>query len=248
MKRATTDGGSARAGIVAGVDGTVVADKPGWASGSVDPASNDVGIVYLKDTPYVVSILTDKPNQWDGVAKIAKGVHALMSGAGAASDGSCSDSTGAGLAATVKSYAWPTYHAAPYITKKPEYANAVTRALQEHRYVGGGVYPGIDCGGFVTTLMIDSGFEPKYNSSGKGGNTISQQAWLIANWQKIDHPTTGNLQPGDVAISSSHTFLYVGDIDGFDSKVASASFELWRTPMAGHESPADPSFNWYRKK
>lgn len=254
MKRATTDGGSARAGIAAGVDGTPVADKPGWASGSVDPASNDIGIVYLKDKPYVVSILTDKPNQWDGVAKITKGIHKVMGGAPVSAAGDCSDSatTNSGLESTVKSYVWPSYHSPPYFTMKPAYKTAVKRAQSEGRYVGGGSNPGIDCGGFITTLMIDSGFEPKYNSSGKGGYTIVQEAWLRNNWDRIDNPTTGNLQPGDVAINDDHTFVYIGDVEGFGSKVASASYstsgQSWRTPMAGKESPADSSFNWYRKK
>jgi N-acetylmuramoyl-L-alanine amidase len=160
------------------------------------------------------------------------------------------------LAKTILAYAWPDYHAAPYTNKKPEYDAAVKKAQSEGRYVGGGQYPGIDCGGFVTTLMIDSGFEPKYNSSGKGGNVVSQHDWATKNWQKVGDGSSidvSKLQPGDVAYSSDlgHTFVYAGTIPGFHSKIASASYsttgQSWRTPMAGHESPTG-GVTWYRKK
>jgi N-acetylmuramoyl-L-alanine amidase len=159
--------------------------------------------------------------------------------------------TGGNLAQTIFAYAWPDYHAADYTTKKPEYEAAVKKALSQGRYVGGGQYPGVDCGGFVTTLMVDSGFEPKYNSSGKGGNTTAQKAWLDANWELLpSNYDTGKLQPGDVAMSSGHTFVYAGDIPNFHSptKVASASYSIWRAPMAGHEGLSMSGFRWYRKK
>lgn len=156
------------------------------------------------------------------------------------------------LQKTILAYAWPDYHPADYTTKKPEYAAAVETARKQGRYVGGGQYPGVDCGGFVTTLMVDSGFEPKYNSSGKGGNVVSQHAWAVQNWQKVGDGSSidvAKLQPGDVAYSSSlgHTFVYAGTIPGFHSKIASASYEIWRAPMAGKESPTG-DVTWYRKK
>jgi len=275
MKRATTDGVSARDGIVAGVPKSVeVADKPGWAGAGEDPASNDVGIVYLSGNPYVISILTNKPNQWDGVAKISKAVYTAINGSDSASpssesgdltiDNGCgSNSQGNGdLVGTIKDYAWPDYHSPPYLQRKPAYADAVTAAQKNGTYTGGTVngVPGIDCGGFVTIAMIDSGYEPNYNSSGKGGatgnpsNPGTQWGWLEKNWQKIDPASTHDLKPGDVAINSSHTYIYVGGEvkkDGFNSDTASASYSTngnGRAPMAGHELAADPAFTWYRKK
>jgi hypothetical protein len=158
------------------------------------------------------------------------------------------------LIATIKNYAWPDYHNAPYLTMRPAYRDAVHKAQSQGRYVGGISYPGIDCGGFVTTAMIDSGYEPGYNSSGKGGFTGSspsdpgtQWNWLTTHWQKINPHGTQDMQPGDVAINSDHTYIYVGKVPGFNSVVASASLDS-RAPMAGHETPADPAFSWYRKK
>lgn len=160
--------------------------------------------------------------------------------------------------ALVLGYAWPDYHPAPWHDRMPAYAEAVTQSISEGRYVGGSVagVPGIDCGGFVTVLVQNSGLEPNYNDS--RGATDTQEAWVKShNWQlmnsspgtKVD---TSILQPGDVAFSDGHTFIYVGEIPGFNSVIASASYSTHgagRAPMAGRE---DLTFGngaivrWYR--
>lgn len=184
------------------------------------------------------------------------------------STGGCPTNTDASpLIKKVLEYAYPTY--IPQTTVPLEaYAKAVDIAQGEQRYVGGGIHEGIDCGGFVTTLIYDSGFDKNYNSGAKGGNTGPQKAWLDANWTNLGDASaidTGTLKAGDVAISTSHTFIYVGtnigkgwegkDFGGGDpafSGVASASYggtgAPWRAPMAGHESLASAGFTWYRKK
>lgn len=172
---------------------------------------------------------------------------------GSAASGSCAAGTG-NLNATVLAYAWPTYKGSPYMQRMPEYINAVNSAINKGIYVGG--YAGVDCGGFVTLLMINSGFEPKYNyagksSSGAGNVEGGQTPWLKANWTSLGSSSSINpskLQPGDVAVSSEHTFVWVGDIPGFGSKIASASFGD-RAPMADTaQSPTQSGFTWYRKK
>jgi lysophospholipase L1-like esterase len=163
------------------------------------------------------------------------------------------------LADTVLEYAWPQYHAAPFTEKKPAYAAAISAAQADNQYVGGGSQPGVDCGGWVTRLMIDSGFEPQYNFGGKtadGAGNVSggQIRWIQANWEKITVSGTQDLLPGDVAINTgrSHTFAWAGTIQGFESQVASASYSTngssWRSPMAGHEDPLASNIEWYRKK
>ncbi len=246
MKRAS---GNGRAGIPAGIGGgTDVANKPGWGP----DATNDVGIVYLKDNPYNLAILTDNGNQkWSSIANIAGEVNKAMGGTSGASSGGCEG--GGDITSTVKQYAWPEYHAAPYLQRKPAYATAVSKAKSEGKYVGGtvGGVEGIDCGGFVTLLVTNSGFDPKYNYNGKGGATTEQENWLRSNWQQIRPSSTKDLKAGDVAISSSHTYIYVGKIDGFQTSIASASYSEsgnGRAPMSGRETAADPAYNWYRKK
>jgi len=115
----------------------------------------------------------------------------------------------------VLAYAWPEYHSAPWHDRMPAYAEAVTQSISEGRYVGGSVagVPGIDCGGFVTILVQNSGLEPNYNDS--KGATGTQEAWVKShNWTLINSSSstrvdTSLLQPGDIAFSSWPHLIYV---------------------------------------
>jgi len=164
--------------------------------------------------------------------------------------GLCADTSG--FAQTVVAFAWPTYHPPTYLDREPAYAQAIDKSEKNGLYVGDN--HGIDCGGFVTTLMLYSGFEPKYNYSGKGGNTTTQEAWMEKNWTFLGNSAsinTADLRPGDVAINSEHTFVWVGKIDGFHDKIASASTGsgYQRAPMSDSQQvPTDPGYHWYRKK
>ena len=201
----------------------------------------------------------------------AEGVYNRLSGrtievsATASGDPECTNSssiTASGDAGALQSlvleYAWDTYHSAPFTDRKPAYAEAVARRQAAGKYVGGSVngVAGIDCGGFVTTLMQESGFAPDYNSG--NSNTAGQEAWVRTNgWQLLNgNPNTpvdtSILQPGDVAFTTGHTFVYVGNIPGFNSNIASASYgdSSARAPMAGHESlstKGSETVRWYRK-
>ncbi|MDO4781260.1 MAG: phage tail tip lysozyme [Candidatus Saccharibacteria bacterium] len=150
-------------------------------------------------------------------------------------------------------YAWPKWRGLD-TTKKPEYAAANDAAVKEGRFIGGGEYPGIDCGGFVTTIVHDSGFDKGYNYNAKisdgASDTTAQERWVSENWQKLGDGGSINvadLKPGDVAFSPGHTFIFVGTIDGFESDIASASLDE-RAPVAGNESKVAPNVTWYRKK
>jgi hypothetical protein len=154
---------------------------------------------------------------------------------------------GGNFSETVKAYAWPDYKGSGFTQKMPAYLAAIEKAKADGRYVGN---DGVDCGGFVTTLMVDSGFDPTYNNSGKGGPTGVQQAWLDAHWDNLGNGksiNTANLKPGDVAMLPGHTFVYVGHIDGFNSVIASASNGV-RAPMAGTDPLTASNVTWYRKK
>jgi len=164
----------------------------------------------------------------------------------------CAGSVSGNTVQTAVNYAWPDYHAPNYLELKPSYATAVQAAQAAGKYVGGGANPGVDCGGFVTRVMQDSGLDPNY---GGGGNTRSQQQYMRDHaelYEQIIPKSTADLQPGDIAINDGHTYMYVGTVAGFNSPVASASFSenntSWRSPMAGKETPASPQFNWYRHK
>ena len=174
-------------------------------------------------------------------------------GDGESEECASSSSADGSLSEYVLKYAWPE---TPKRTdKKPEYAEAITKAKSEGRYVGDSCFGGgVDCGGFVTTILHDSGFEPRYNHNGKlseGANaTSTQRAWAEANWQNLGTGGSVNvndLKPGDVAHSPGHTFVYVGHIDGFATEIASAS-QCETAPKAGMESLVSESVTWFRKK
>lgn len=175
----------------------------------------------------------------------------ISTGAGSIGSNKCNAATGGdstGLAAKVLEYAWPEYKPSPYVEMKPEYAAAVTKARQEGIYTGGIRYTGVDCGGFVTLLMLNSDYEPNYNYAGKGGATPIQKKWLDENWQLLGPiKSTSDLRPGDVAMQPGHTFMFIGTVPGFNSELASASLDN-RAPMADKYGMTGSGIVWYRKK
>lgn len=194
------------------------------------------------------------------------GKPAPAASSGSGSGSVCISASGGGDLATLTiKYAWPKYHPKPWTDLMPDYKTAIDKAIAAGQYVGGIQYEGVDCGGFVTRLMIDSGFEPNYNYAGKSsdgaGATPTQEKWLQANWTSLGNAggiDTSTLRPGDVAMKSGegvvgHTFVYVGKIetpDGthFDNRVVASASLDGRAPMAGAESITDSDFTWYRKK
>lgn len=206
-------------------------------------------------------------NNLDERAKHAEAIKAEMSSltisTGVASEsGACGGTEGGDFDSTLFDYAWNT-HKGLDINATPGWQRVIKEAPAKKRYIGGTLYPGIDCGGFVTNFLIDSGFEPNYNFSGditkNAGNTINQMMWLQNNWENLGKGGSfdaSELKPGAVAINTTHTYVYVGTIRGyktpdgvkdFESVIASASWDE-RAPMAGKETIADPDFTWYQRK
>ena len=152
----------------------------------------------------------------------------------------------AALQAKVLEFAWPEYHSAGWTQQKPAYTAVVKKGEYYHGGCGGN-----DCGGFVTTLMRESGWDPNYNSN--GSNVSGGQYPYLTNksngWEEVTSKIKSNAdaQPGDVIITGSlgHTLVYVGKINGFDSEMASASYSSHgcgntRSPMA--DSAKDISY------
>lgn len=194
----------------------------------------------------------------------------------AAGSGTASCAPVSGLQELTLQYAWPDYRnpRTESLERAAKPTDAYAKAINDlpnSAYTGGCVtvggvnYCGIDCGAFVTRLVIDSGYDPEYNYGGDrgdgAGNTADQERWLGDNWQSLGRGgsfSTDELRPGDVAMVTgterNHTFIFVGEIEGFGENgatpgVASASIGAsWRAPMAGSESLTDPGFTWYRRK
>lgn len=163
----------------------------------------------------------------------------------------CSGAASGNAVQTAINYAWPEYHKPNYTNKKPSYQKAVDAAVAAGKYVGGGMYPGVDCGGFVTRVLQDSGVDPDYNKA--KGPTTTQLAYAKSSskWQQIYPKTSADVTKYEfaVAINSTHTYMYIGKHAGFETTVASASFSpsntAWRAPMAGYEAVGDPKFEWF---
>lgn len=176
----------------------------------------------------------------------------------------CAGAVAGDAVKTAVNYSWPDYHQPNYCNEKPSYKQAMGSANAAGQYIGGtctigGTWIGVDCGAFVTRVMIDSGADPGYNYGGSlsngAGNTLQQQKYLDeqvakGKYNKLSGVTgTGQLQPGDIAINTVHTYMFVGTQPGFNGNSASSSFSefgtSWRAPMA---SPAYGfgEFAWYR--
>lgn len=187
----------------------------------------------------------------------------IVDNPGLSSGGSCMSGEVSDLQALTIDYTWPEYRrsgSAGALDKRKAYDEAVNTARASGRYVGGIKYPGVDCGGFVTLLVTNSGFDPNYNYEGKGGNTTHQEQWTKENWTEVKSAggkfDTATLQPGDVAFWPGHTFIFVGegvypdhdnDPDVYSGpQIASASLDE-RAPMAGAEDINHKDIRWYRK-
>lgn len=170
-------------------------------------------------------------------------------GGGSDNSSACGGSAVIGdLVQTIENYAWPEFHPAGFINMRPAYASAVAAAAANREYVGGLLYRGIDCGGFITRVMRDSKIDPQYNAY---NGPVNQQEKYMK-----DHPekyqlvpnvrSTNDLKPGDIAIQNDqqHTYMYVGSIPGFKGNAVSASLDE-RAPMADN-AYSFTNFRWYR--
>lgn len=189
-----------------------------------------------------------------------------LSSSGASLPGtSAACSSGSGGASALQNYtlkyAWKELHHEPRTQRKDDYVAAMDSAVKDGRYTDtpkSEEMRGVDCGVFVTTLLYDSGFDKTYNFDAKGGGSAIQREWAHGHWQFLgsaNHTyepdgskfTDDKLQPGDVAFSEGHVWIYVGEISGFESKYASAS-QGEKAPSAAGEGFDWEGAVWYRKK
>mgnify|MGYP000241715021 CR=1 FL=1 len=238
-------------------------------TGELYGAQHDVGYFFNGDKWLAVSILTNNPSgsPEPGITIVrdtAKKIYnawlndstSQLSGEGGCGTPSNAECGEGGLIGTLKCYAWPDYKGSGFTEAMPDYTAATERAVSEGRYVGGNSMPGIDCGGFITTLLVDSGHEPGYNYGGViangAGYTVNQFEWTTENWTVLGKGSEINiadLRPGDVANDRyNHTFMWIGPVEGFQpTNIASASLDS-RAPMAGTENPTDPNMTWFGKR
>ncbi len=230
--------------MISADDGGNPSSTPGTGGDSGGGGSSDTG-----NDGEALSSCVDTGDGSGGEGSGGEGGEGGSGGSGGGSGG-----TGpTGFVNTVKGYVKPDFHAKPYTgasNAMPEYVKAADAARSQGLYVGNGAKPYYaDCGGFVTLLIRNSGFDPRYNNNGKGGNTPVQRKWVQDNWRMLGRGGSvdvATLQPGDVWIRPGHTFVYIGNVPGINSNRASAS-NRERVPMAGKESLTDSKGEWYRR-
>lgn len=156
-------------------------------------------------------------------------------------------------------YSWPTQYKRGSdlrnpATMNPKYKAATVEAINNNEFTGGYTgQKGVDCGGFVTRVMRNSGVDPEYNSlGGFGGPTgarfaNNQQKYLKTSGKYAD-VTSDKREPGDIGIRSGHTFIYVGANDKFTNGevIAESSISMPRAPQAGWTEPTDSRYDYYR--
>lgn len=127
---------------------------------------------------------------------------------------------------------------------KPEYV----KAKDKYNSAAKGLAAYTDCGVFVATAIRASGVDSNYWFRG----TTLQKPYVEGRegkYEKIpNNGTTANLKPGDIFISSGHTFIYVGQDGGKAGNIRQAS---WGTqPPNAPWSMAAPSseYSIYRVK
>ncbi|HSX41104.1 MAG TPA: N-acetylmuramoyl-L-alanine amidase [Candidatus Saccharimonadales bacterium] len=226
-----------------------------WIYNEIGSGPGNIGLTTSQKDKYAEGLI-------NGIEKAVK-----PGSSGSAATTACATGNNAAIVQTAIKYAWADgVHGHP---QKPIYHAAVLKSIAEHRYVGGIVTPGNDCGGFVTIVMQNSGADPDYNGGTdptKWGNTYGQMAYAKSHTEKfqqvsdiVGHPVnnTADLQPGDIAIvaptsTEGHTYIYVGpqsDHPNFHGDSASASIPD-RSPNAdgfqafGHGQ----RYTWFRLK
>lgn len=197
---------------------------------------------------------------------ITNGIEKALAGSTATNGSPATSSCGAvagSIIQTAINYAWNKKHDPEYLPKD-NYLEDSKKAQAEGKYTGanGGPnndIPGIDCGGFVTRVMQNSGVDRDY---GGGGNTDEQKKWME------DHPkkyqtlgssitSTDNILPGDIAVNHNHTYIYLGDTgkktdpnwDGnaVSSSIRGNSYPYGKAPAAaGADFDNGGPYYWYR--
>lgn len=146
---------------------------------------------------------------------------AIAGGGGRAGDSVCSGDAGpvlGSLVSTALNLAWDTpKHGKQMTDAKPSYQSAMPKFNGST-----GLDEWSDCGVFTSTAIISSGADTNFPKR----VTFVQQDYMKNHPEKYQArgliKVSSELQPGDILVNSSHTFLFVGpQANGFNSVSAS---------------------------
>lgn len=111
---------------------------------------------------------------------------------------------------------------------------------------------GQDCGGFVATMINESGWDMNYTNARHLG-TPKLDWEMVFDVNQVD---TSKLLPGDIGTIPGHVILFIGNVPGFEYPIASASFpsedghpvEKGRFPSASKTISKAHEYKWWRKR
>ena len=108
-----------------------------------------------------------------------------------------------GMMELIKQYAWED---GPHgLEKKPEYATITAERAAKGLYLGS--MQGIDCGGFVATVIDTSKVDPEKPYIGQ---TLVAKAYMTENTKKYEKrpvASTNDLLPGDIGVNDGHIYI-----------------------------------------
>ena len=224
-----------------------------------DPTSSEMD-------PLWPGYFTSDNHYTEGVTHTRMGTFVKYAAIGGTGEDGCKEDND--FASYVKRYAWPDKKKPIYLERMPDYVEAIEAqpaALWGQQDFG---VPGIDCHAFVTTIINNSGVDPDYSRQ-SGGVKSGALAYLKANkdkWELVNSSwgtpleDESKLTPGDIALSGcdpssaysgcGHTYVYAGEIEGFETHIASASTgkSLSRAPAAGGEAIKGDDVMWFHRK
>lgn len=187
-----------------------------------------------------------------GVPRLAERVSAAQEvfkaygggGAGTAEGGKDGCAVSGSIAQTAWLLAWPSKHSGiDKADAKPDYQREMPKHNKEA--AEGPWYPYTDCGVFVATV-IRMTFDPKYYSRG----TAHQLEYAKANPDKYeiisDIKSTSQLKPGDIMMTSGHTYMYTGKYTGSDGQKYDSAAASWACEDGNCEYARTPQVeNWW---
>jgi hypothetical protein len=159
-------------------------------------------------------------------------------GGSAGGAGGCAGAGNGDIVATARSLAWDTQgHGIDKGAAKPEYQNAMPK------YNGAtAIYPYTDCGVFVATVMVMSGVDKDYVRR----LTTNQRDYVrgSSKYQVLENVNSvSELQPGDIFVNNSHTFIYTGNYKGGDGRTYNAVSASLNGPLGnGHVPQASNAY------
>jgi len=141
---------------------------------------------------------------------------------------------------TALKLAWPTKHDPP-LTPTPAYVEAMNKYNPGALSRNGGA----DCGAFVGTVMRTSGVDKNYPEASTGAQLDYAKQHPEKYSVLAAITSTADMQPGDILVTSHHTFIFVGNQSNGNDQASASQGE--RMPNLGKATITDTTGTAYSR-